>query len=146
MHMKRLWDAAPRLRHGFCALLSAVVVVLGSRSTVSSISTLALAPGTVCGMASAKTSEAGPVDRKPKPTRQMERTSIACIDQLKWAALDKSAVFPTSATEYPDSSAVRASSEGISGRTIAQVTRPSYLRACAVASQRAIPPPASPAV
>lgn len=120
--------------------LAAVLVLLGSRSTVDSISTLVRAHGRSSGPAPGRTSEAGAVDRQPKPTRQQDRQTISSLDQLKWVSLSRPVLPGLSAWDRGLPSPA-APVSWTSDSDLVQATMPSYLRPCDILPLGQLPPP-----
>ena len=123
-----------------CISLAAVLVMLSSRSTLNSISTLVLASSQAAELASARSSEAGAVDRKPKPTRQLESHSIACLLRLQWLTLSRPVLAGFSARDAEPQRIV-CIGDWNSGFDGVQATRPTYLRPSDIAPQGQLPPP-----
>lgn len=126
----------------FCLPLAFVLAALSSRSTVDCISMLVLGPSSV--MASARSSEAGAVDRKPKPTRQQDRESISWPSDLK--ATDQAAPDPD-ALPFVQEVFGRATSRSAHRDTSSgfiQATRPDYLKPGSSVALGQRPPPTSP--
>ncbi|HLY76064.1 MAG TPA: hypothetical protein VKU80_18240 [Planctomycetota bacterium] len=140
----RLWDLRLRwMKNALCVSFATALLVLSSRTAVNCIATLVLSSTHALGQTSARPPGTRAVDRKPKPTRQQERTSIACMIQLKWLAFAKDAtpaepVWRTGAS-VPSLPAKNWSS-GFAG---IEATKPAYLRASDTVSQSPLPPPAA---
>jgi hypothetical protein len=134
--MRRSIVRTPALRKALCAPLAAILILLGSRSTVECISTLALPQGSVPAA-----SEAAAIDRKPKPTRQQNRTTIAALVRLQWLSLAKPELPAALLLDevLPPTAPRRASSS--SGADSVQATRPAYLDPHDTAPRRQLPPP-----
>ena len=130
------------MRNALCVPLAAMLLVLSSRTAVECISTFALLPSQVSGQASGWPSAAGAVDRKPKPTRQQERTSIACLLELRWLSLSKP-VPPGEPTWRSDLSlSAQHSLEWSPAFESVEATKPAYLRPSEHVPQCQLPPPA----
>ncbi|HLY11373.1 MAG TPA: hypothetical protein VKW04_18870 [Planctomycetota bacterium] len=134
------------VQQALAILLAAILMVLSSRSTVESISTLVLAPSSAFGMSSAKSSQAGAMDRKPKPTRQQERNSTGSLLRFQVAIASKPLLAGGSGWDGESLRSTPDCRDWSSGFDGVQATRPDYLRPSEIAPQGQIPPPASPAV
>ena len=132
-----------KIKRVLCVLMTGVMLLLSSRSTLNSISTLALASSQAAESASANSSEAGAVDRKPKPTRQLESHSIACLLRLQWLSLSRPVLPGFRARDAESQRKAVSIGDWSSGFDGVQATRPIYLRPSDIAPQGQLPPPAS---
>ncbi len=132
------------VKTALCLSLAFVLAVLSSRSTVDGISMLVLGPSSALGMASARSSEAGAVDRKPKPTRQQDRESISRLRDLE-APIPAMPV-PNAAPDWRDVFRRTAfwSGQGHPSLGGDQAPRPAYLRPASGALHSQLPPPTIP--
>ena|SRR5579872_2825191 len=141
--MLRWVAGAVKINKMLCVPMTAVLVILSSRSTLESISTLVLASSQTADMASANSSEAGAVDRKPKPTRQLESHLIACLLRLQWLCLSRPVLPGFLARDAEPQRIAISIGDWNSGFDGVQATRPAYLRPSDLAPQSQLPPPAS---
>jgi len=137
--MRLSFVRVPAVRMALCAPLAAMLVFLSSRSTVECLSSLVLAQAPVPA-----SSAAAAIDRKPKPTRQQDRTSIAALVRLQWLSLAKPELpaAPLRDDERTPSAARPASNS--SGVDALAATQPAYLDPSDTAPRRQLPPPTFP--
>jgi len=140
-HMGPVENRSLWTRNVLCIPFAAAMLILSSRTAVECISTLALAPSQSSGKTSARPCDAVALDRLPKPTRQQERTSIACLVQLKWLSLSK----PVSPTDpvwgIEPILPAPLSKDWTLGYDGDRDTKPAYLRACDTVPRSQLPPP-----
>jgi len=136
--MRAVLVGVPGLRKALLVPLAVALVLLSSRSTVECLSALALAP---CSAVPGAASEAAAIDRKPKPTRQQDRTSIEALVRLQWLSLEKP-VLPAAALRERDRTSTAPRPAGnAAGVDAVQATRPAYLNPSDTAPRRQLPPP-----
>jgi hypothetical protein len=129
------------VRNALCLPFAAAMLILSSRTAVDCISTLALSSSRLSPSALGHPFETGAVDHKPKPTRQLERTSIDCLVQLKWLILSKPASPVERDWRIVVPPPVHSERDGSSDFDGVQATKPAYLRASERVPQDQLPPP-----
>jgi hypothetical protein len=135
--MRQSFVRIPALRWALCAPLAAILILLSSRSTVECLSALVLPASSVPA-----TSEAAAIDRKPKPTRQQDRTSIAALVRLQWLSLAKPELPATPLRDDERTTSAPRPARNSSGVDAVSFTRPAYLDPSDTAPRRQLPPPA----